>query len=386
MNQIYLDWAATTPMSETALEAYTITAHECYGNPSSLHTPGKVAHSLLASIRKEFARLLSVREAQLYFTSGGTESNALVCEFFLRKRRKIHVIMSGIEHPAIFEYQQAFVQAGHDVTILPAPGGVITPEALKAHLRRETALVLVMTVNNVLGTIEPLAGIRAVIDDYAYRNHATIHLHADSVQSFGKIPPGTYIPYVDSASFSAHKLQGPKGTGLLYCRKAITVLSPGGGQENGIRPGTEDLPSLAAFLAAAQTYHVSLQGNLSHVQGLNARMAGILRESPLFSFPELAAERSPYILCVAVRDLPAEVTARILNDHGICISTGSACSSKNRKKLQRVLLQSGIEQKTADSLIRISFGPELSQKDIETASRGMIEVIGNVLRQMGKLR
>ncbi len=386
MKEFYLDWAATTPMSASSLDIYCKAATQEYGNPSSIHRKGKEASNTLLEIRTRFAQLLQVNSQHLFFTSGGTESNALICNHFLLKRRKLHIIMSGIEHPSIYEYQTAFQQHGHEVTIIPAPHGVVEPQTLASALRKETALVLIMTVNNVLGTKQPLKDIRSIIDDYSYRKGSSIHLHADSVQAFGKISSSEYIPYVDSASFSAHKLQGPKGTGLLYTRKPISVPSPGGGQELGLRPGTEDLPALASFYDAAADYFKNLYSNHEHITTLRNRLIELIKEVPYIIIPNTHENRSPYILCLSIPNLPSEVATRILNDHGLFISTGSACSSKNRQKMQRVLIQSGFDQKTSDSLIRLSFGPSLTLDDIESIAALMIEVIGNVLRQMGKLR
>ncbi len=386
MKEFYLDWAATAPMSASALDTYCKAATQEYGNPSSIHQKGKEAASTLSEIRRRFAKLLQVKSQHIYFTSGGTESNALVCNHFLTKRRKIHIIMSGIEHPSIYEYHSAFLQQGHEITIVPSPLGVIDTKALSSALRKETALILLMTVNNVLGTRQPLKEIRKIIDDYSYRKGSTIHLHADSVQAFGKIASNEYMPYVDSASFSAHKLQGPKGTGILYTRKVISVASPGGGQELGLRPGTEDLPAIASFYDAAAHYCDNLTINERKTTILKDHLIELIKDVPYFKILETAPDRSPYILCISIPDLPSEVSTRVLNDHGIYVSTGSACSSKNRKKMQRVLIQSGYDQKTSDSLIRLSFGPTMTLSDIESIARLMIEVIGNVLRQMGKLR
>ncbi len=383
MKRYYFDWAATTPMSHEALQAYTKTATELFGNPSSVHSPGTHAGKALSRVRMQFSSLLGVPAKTLTFTSGGTESNALICDSFLMKRRKIHIIVSGIEHPSIYEYIQAFKQHGHTVTILPASSGMINPEALSQILTPDTSLILVMAVNNVLGTIQPIKEIRSVIDDFEMKHKKKIHLHVDAVQAFGKIDTDRYLPYVDSASASAHKIEGPKGMGLLYSKRPFMTVSSGGGQEFGLRPGTEDLPSIVSFFQTAHTYFSRSTENFDHALAMRSRFYDLLRAYPHIRFLSDREHTSPYIISLSIPKIPSEVFTRILDDRGISISIGSACSAKNRKKMQRVLLQSGIDQILCDSALRISFGPSITSNDIDVLAACVIEESQRLLNDLG---
>ncbi len=384
MERYYFDWAASSPISTEALQVYTETALQHVANPSSVHSPGRAAGAALSGIRSRFATLMGVPAQQLFFTSGGTEANALICNSFLMKKRPIHLVISGIEHPSIFEYIQRFKQLGHSVTILPAPGGRITPESVASALRPETALVLIMSVNNVLGTIQPLEQISAVIRAYEQRHRCRIHLHADAVQAFGKIDRSHYLPHADSISVSAHKLQGPRGTGLLYSRKPFLTPSPGGGQESGMRPGTENLPAIAAFYQCSLRCHSNLEADLAHAQSMKDHLIMELKSRPAIKVLTPPQEHaSPYILGLSIPRIPSEVFMRVLDDRGVSISTGSACSSKNRKKAQRIFLQSGFDQRLCDGALRISFGPSVTADDIAMLSRSVIEESDRLLKEMG---
>lgn len=388
MEKRYFDWAATTPMSQEAITSYAETAAKLFGNPSSQHSIGKEAHKKLEEIRNYFAQICGTESDTIFFTSGGTESNALICQTFLAKKRNIHIVISGIEHPSIYEYVHAFRQRGHEVTRLPAPNGLVDLQKLKTVLTKQTALVMVMTVNNVMGTIQPIKEIRSILREHERTHGTTIHFHTDAVQAFGKIDPSLYVPFVDSISISAHKLQGPKGTGVLYSRTAPQVPSPGGGQEGGIRPGTQDLPSIVSFYTAARYYVENLSSHLDHAASIKRRLIQLLQNKryiiPITPTTDDTHLVSPYIISLSIPGIPSEVFARVLDSRGICISTGSACSSKSRKKIQRVLLQSGFSEEICDSAIRISFGPETTFDDIDMLAACMIEEAETLLGAVGK--
>jgi cysteine desulfurase len=379
MKSNYFDWASTTPMSPASLESYLEAAREYYGNASSIHRIGKASSAKLSSIRDDMADLIGVASSHLYFTGSGTEANGLVCDHFLRRKSSSHIILSGIEHPSVYEYYTAFKEAGHHITVIDAPEGVVSTRKVEKSIREDTSLILVMSVNNVLGTIQKLDTIREAIDTSGF----DIHLHTDAVQAFGKIPFETYLPFVDSFSASAHKIQGPKGTGLLYCRKPITVVSSGGGQEHGLRPGTEDLPSLAAFRTAAADYCTNMSEYHTYVEKLKQRLIDriIFDGSPIRLLT--GRESSPYILPVTVEGIPSEVFVRVLDDQGFCLSTGSACSSKSRKKIERVLRRAHFTSAQCASAIRISLSPLISEKMIDELGDTMIQQAKQLGRALG---
>lgn len=369
MNCRYFDWAATSPMSEASRTAYLETAERFFGNPSSIHSIGKRASARLAEIRESTARLIGVEPSQITFTSGGTESNALVCNHFLKKKSSTHIIVSGIEHPSVYEYITAFKEAGHEISIIDAPGGHLSLKKLKKSINERTSLILVMSVNNVLGTIQDLKGIRSLIEE----SGRDIHVHTDAVQAFGKIGFDYYLPYVDSFSASAHKIEGPKGCGLLYSRRPLISLSQGGGQEGGLRPGTEDLPALVAFHAAMMETIPLMEEHLEYVGALRDRMSERLRTEET-GFQVLGSgSTSPYILALSTAGIPSEVFVRIMNDQGFCISTGSACSSKSRRKTERVLRKSHFTLQQCASAIRISLSRHLSEQTIDALCDTMIQ-------------
>ncbi|MGM0431239.1 MAG: cysteine desulfurase family protein [Spirochaetota bacterium] len=373
MNRYYFDWASTAPMLPVSRDAYLQTALQTFGNPSSTHYFGKQAAKQLAANRNEFASLINVKEEHIVFTGGGTEANALVCEHVLHKRHSRHIVISGIEHPSVYEYGTAFREAGHTTTVLSTPGGYVAPETLAEALRPDTALVLIMAVNNVLGTLQNLAALSSVVRAHEKTHNTSVHLHADAVQAFGKIDTQVYLPHVDSCTVSAHKIQGPKGVGLLISKKPLTVLSPGGGQEWGLRPGTQDLPAVNAFLAAARYYQEHRLEHFSTASYLRERLRAIIQQFPQMNMLTPAEESSPYITAVSLPGIPAEVFVRVMDDQGFALAVGSACSSKSRQKIERVLRSCEFNDQICTSTVRISFGPETTEEDIDRLGHTMIQ-------------
>lgn len=385
MEPLYFDHAATSPMTPDALMAYQKAALSFPANPSSSHQAGKRAKDELERIRGEFATLLCAQREQVVFTSGGTESNSMVIEHFLHSNKSgNHCIISGIEHPSIHEYAAPLRSLGMHVTIIDAPGGMVLPEQIIAAVRDQTVLVCLMSVNNVTGVIQPLKKLRADLDELVSQGHRPIHLHSDAVQAFGKLPSDRFIPYVDSASISAHKVGGPKGFGLLYLSRPITRISPGGGQESGLRPGTEDLPAAAAALTASRKAFETLKESFEHVTGLQERLSDTLQSNGLFTILFVECPRSPYILSISNEYVPSEVLMRVLSDHQCYISTGSACSSKSRAKLQRVLVSSDVPEPLRDGALRISFTGESTEEDVDSLARCMIEQTEPLVRALAR--
>jgi cysteine desulfurase len=353
-HMMYFDNAATTPMSLEALQTYEKTATEYIGNPSALHKEGLEAKALLQQCRSSIANLLEVPSQSLVFTSGATESNSIILNNLVWTQRPGQVILSGIEHPSVAEYARLLRQLGWIVTSLNAPEGFVRTEDLKAALTDQTRLVICMLVNNVVGSIQNISELVGVVREYQTKTGRKIHFHTDAVQALGKIPFSLTGLNVDSASFSAHKFNGPRGIGILYTiNPGLQSLSRGGEQENGLRPGTENLPAIAAMTTALENAFSSMEDHLRNVNEINALLRSELSEFTILS-PQ--KDSSPYILNLSVAPLPSEVFARILYDNGFCISSGSACSNNSKQKGETVLSSMLIHSSDAKSSIRLSLG------------------------------
>jgi cysteine desulfurase len=353
-HMMYFDNAATTPMSLEALQTYEKTATEYIGNPSALHKEGLEAKALLQQCRSSIANLLEVPSQSLVFTSGATESNSIILNNLVWTQRPGQVILSGIEHPSVAEYARLLRQLGWTVTFLNAPDGFVRAEDLKAALTDQTRLVCCMLVNNVVGSIQDISKLVGIVRDYQTQTGRKIHFHTDAVQALGKIPFSLTDLNVDSASFSAHKFNGPRGIGILYTiNPGLQSLSRGGEQENGLRPGTENLPAIAAMTTALENAFSYQKEHLENATEINAMLRRELSEFTILS-PQ--KDTSPYILNLSVAPLPSEVFARILYDNGFCISSGSACSNNSKQKGETVLSSMLIRPSDAKSSIRLSLG------------------------------
>ncbi len=370
MNSVYLDWAATAPVKNDIPLLMTEVLLSANGNPSSLHSEGIKAREVIDKSRKSCAALLKVKPEQLIFTSGGTESNSIVLSSFFRMKSRGHIVISAIEHSSIYEFTSAFKDAGFRYSIIkPDSRGFIDPDSILSVLTPETQMLAVMAVNNETGAIQDLKGIVDRVRSFERLNGRKIHIHTDAVQILGKLPflPGSVD--IDSASFSAHKIGGPKGTGMLYLKKSIVPLSRGGGQEFGVRPGTENTPGILAFTHALDQSINTLDSGLAHAEKLKATLVNQISEIRgariLFNSRQDDIQNySPYITSITTAPVPGEVVVRVMKDEGFLISTGSACSSKNRKKQMRVLMASGISEKEASGSIRISTGEKTAESDI----------------------
>ena len=362
MESIYLDWAASAPINPDLPSLISKNLSAFPGNPSSIHSEGKNAGNQINNSRKLCANLLGTKTEQLIFTSGGTESNNIILTSLFRKKIKGHIIISAIEHPSVYEYSAALNESGFEISyIKPDSNGLINPNDLIQLLKPNTVFVSIMTVNNETGAIQPLKDIISVIRDFEQKNSRLVHIHTDAVQALGKIPFNPASFDIDSASFSAHKIGGPKGTGLLYLKKHISPLSPGGGQEFSVRPGTENVSGIVAFSKAMEKSISEVNDNFKHAEYLKSllitKLVDIEGIKILFtSENKNNLSYSPYIISATVSPVPGEVLVRVLSDEGIFISTGSACSSRNRKKQTRVLVSSGVSEKEASGSIRISIG------------------------------
>ena len=351
MPRIYLDNSATTPvLPEVAQEVLRVMTAD-FANPSSLHSPGIDAAMQLRRDRKVVADALRVSPEEVYFTSGGTESNNTVLFGVAEKfrRQKGRIIVSAIEHDAVLSPAKTLAQDGWDVVFVKADiDGKVSSQAIQGALTDDTVLVCLMLVNNETGAVQDVAAVSRMLKQVGSK----ALLHCDAVQAFGKIAVHPRELGCDFLSVSAHKLHGPKGIGALYCKKEVRLPSRalGGGQENGFRSGTEATELIAGFAKAVELC-ADLDAARQRVAALNRQLREGLAaiDNAQINSPEDGLE---YILNVSFLGIRSEVLLRALDAKGICISAGSACSKGNRS---RVLTAQGLSAARIDSAVRISF-------------------------------
>jgi cysteine desulfurase len=377
---IYLDWAASAPPEPAALDEARDISLRLYANPSSPHAAGREAGERLGRERARFARLLGVEPGDVIFTSGATEANSALLLSLLHRhrlggveRQKAHVVVSGIEHASVFDQARGLQGLGIDTTVVaPRMDGRVDPSDVAKALTEDTVLVSVMLVNNEMGAVQDIQAIARAIREFSSRGGRKILLHTDAVQALGKIPFSLRDLDVDAASFSAHKLGGLRGTGALYLRAGAApgFLSIGGSQENGRRPGTENLAGIAAMASAAEIRIKALSERLAAARELTRWLIAELRAIPgariLPGTREDGGRQdfSPYIVSTGFPPLPAEVVVRVADAKGYCISTGSACSSK-KKDHTRVQESMGLAPEIARSAVRISTGPSTTREELQ---------------------
>lgn len=359
---IYLDNSATTKPCRECVEKIHEALTDSFANPSSVHFAG-----LEAARREEYARgviadLLGAESSEVYFTSGGTEANCTAVFGGVYGRRfkgKKGVVISAIEHSSVYESAKRLESEGFDVRYLcPDKYGRISADEIYSKIDENTVFVSLMLVNNELGTIEPVQ----TCADAVRRAGAPALIHCDAVQAFGKIPVNVRKLGVDMLTVSAHKIHGPKGVGALYIKKGVRIkpLLCGGEQEKKIRPGTESVPLIAGFGAAAQVLDAA--ASYEKVKDLNLYLRQRLCEitSARINSPEDAL---PYILNVSFPGVRSETLLNYLSENSVCVSSGSACA---KGKLSHTLKALNIGRELADSAIRISFSDENTREDIDT--------------------
>lgn len=362
--RIYMDNAATTRLSDTALAAMTPCFQEAYGNPSSLHTPGQRAAEKLAEARAIFARNLHADPREITFTSGGSEADnqAIRSAAALGARRgKRHIVSTKFEHHAVLHTLQALEREGYEVTLLDIPpDGVVTAEQVREAIRPDTCLVSVMFANNEIGTIQPIAEIGAVC------RRAGVLFHTDAVQAAGHVPLDVEALQVDLLSLSAHKFHGPKGVGVLYARRgvALTPLIHGGAQERGKRGGTEDLPGICGAAAAFDEACASMARNAAYLTPLRDRLIAGLTAIPHTVLNGDAARRLPGNVNVCFEGIEGESLLLLLDEKGIAASSGSACTSGSLDP-SHVLLALGRPHEVAHGSLRLTLSAENRPEEID---------------------
>lgn len=367
---LYLDWAATTPILPEAAERLASASVEFYANPSSSHPLGKQAKAALEQARQSCAESLGCSPQQLIFSSGGSESNAIILLSRLLAPQPASILITTLEHPSVKEALRLLARKGWVVReLVPEPDGRLKPETLHKALERhpDTRLVCIMGVSNETGVIQPLPELISTVRHFSKNTGHSVHFHSDLVQAAGKIPLLLSESNLDSAAFSAHKFRGPRGIGLLYLRKnTIEVLQKGGGQEFGIRPGTENVAAAMAMAMALKQYHrpaPCLQNNGAWLLDALCSIPGsrIIPEGRI----QNAAHYVPGIIAAAFPPIPGEVLSRILSDAGYAVSTGSACSHNARTKTASSMESLGISKELAACIIRISIGDSTRQAELE---------------------
>lgn len=365
----YLDWAATAPPYADILEQATMHATTNYGNPSSQHRAGAAARELLEGARADLAAVIGTEPGRVLFTSGGTESDTIVALSTMTSAAPKSIVISAIEHAALYEQARILKSLGTAVILVrPDRDGLVDPAAVAAAIRPDTALVAVMAVNNETGAIQPIKAIVDAVHEAAAQSRRQPFIHCDAVQALGKIPVDVEAWGVDGAAFSAHKLGGPRGCGALYLRRPIAPLSCGGGQESGMRPGTHNTPGAWAFAQAALRAASTLDANIARARRLEGLLIdGVASIPGARIVPESRrpgdARYSPYIVSVAFPGLGGETMQRLLDEAGIAVSTGAACSGS--KKERRVLDAMGIAPALSFASIRVSTGRSTTDEDVD---------------------
>lgn len=380
MKTVYVDNAATTAMSDTAIKAMTPYLKEVYGNPSSLHTVGQVAKEALEKFRAEIAQCLNCDAREVYFTSGGSEADNQAIRSAAAngaRKGKKHIVTTAFEHHAVLHTLKKLEKEGFEVTYLPVHAdGLITASEVEAAIRTDTALVTVMYANNEVGTILPIREIGEVC------RKAQVVFHTDAVQAVGHIPVDVQADNIDMLSLSAHKFHGPKGVGALYCRRGIVLNTfvDGGAQERGKRAGTENIAGIAAMAAALKEACANMEKTAKHVTALRDGLIDGLLKIPHSKLNGDRVKRLPSNINMCFEGIEGEGLLLHLDARGICASSGSACTSGSLDP-SHVLLALGIPHEVAHGSLRISLSEGNTQKDAEEILKAVPEVV-DYLRNM----
>ena len=374
--EAYFDNSATTRCCPEAAEIMMRTLTEDFGNPSAMHRKGVEAERYVREAAEKIAALLKVQPKEILFTSGGTESDnlALIGGASANQRSGKHIITTSVEHPAV-ENPAAFLEEqGFEVTRLPVDHqGVVRLDALAQALREDTILVSVMMVNNETGAVMPISEIAEIV----HRKNPRILFHVDAIQGFGKYRIFPSRMGIDLLSVSGHKFHGPKGVGFLYIRSGVKVrpMILGGGQQNGMRSGTDNVPGIAGMAAAAEKVCTDMEKKTEHLRSLKKRMAEGLEAIPEVRINGMALEEgAPHILSVTVPGVRSEVLLHALEEKNIYISAGSACSSHKRRP-SAVLTAMGLPKADIESTVRISFSEENTMEEVDYALDSFGEIV-----------
>lgn len=383
--EAYLDNSATTRCSDRACQLMVDLLTKDYGNPSSLHMKGIEAERFVETAKKKIAKTLRVSEKEIIFTSGGTESNnlAIIGAAMANRRAGNHIITTSIEHASVENPMEFLKEQGFDITYLSVDeNGIISLEELEEAVTEQTILVSMMQVNNEIGAIEPVAEAAELIKK---KNPATL-IHVDAIQSYGKMYIYPKKLGIDMLSVSGHKIHGPKGSGFLWVKEK-TKLKPlilGGGQQKGMRSGTENVPAIAGLGEAAEEIYENLDEKRAHLYGLKQRFIdGIEKLEETHVNGKTGEDSAPHIVSVSFEGIRSEVLLHSLEDRGIYVSSGSACSSNNhagKQKGSKTLRNIHLKENLLDSTLRFSFSVHTTEEEIDYA----LEVLGELLPVLKK--
>ena len=382
--EVYLDNSATTKVFPEVAELMTKVMLEDYGNPSSLHFKGLDGENYIKKAKEQIAKVLKVNEKEIYFTSGGTESDnlAIIGCAMANKRAGMHLITTKIEHPAVLETMKYLEQQGFEVTYLPVNEyGQIRLEDLKAAMRRDTILVSIMHTNNEIGALQPIAEAGALIKAMNPR----CLFHVDAVQGFGKCRIWPKKMMVDLLSVSAHKIHGPKGIGFLYVGEKVKILpiNYGGGQQKGMRSGTENVPAIAGLGLATQMIYSNLETDVEYIYKIRETFVqGVSLMEGITVNGKSGKDTSCHVVSVSFAGVRSDVLLHALEDKGVCVSAGSACASTH-PQTSETLKAIGVEKHLLDSTIRFSFSVFTTMEEIEYTLQALREIVP-VLRKYSR--
>lgn len=367
----YLDNAATSPVHPEVIEVMTQALKDIYGNPNSIHKIGRDAEDALEAARKDIAETIHALGEEIVFTSGASEGNNHIIRSFIKEGA--HFITTAIEHPSVLRVMDYASEQGVEVDMLSVDEkGQISLTELQEKLRKNTALVSIMMVNNETGAVNHPSDIVPVIRSVSSK----AKFHVDAVQGYMKYPVDVREMDVDFMTVSAHKIHGPKGCGFVYMRKGQRPQSLllGGEQERGLRAGTVNVPSILGFREAVRRNDAERIGGFSHVKGLKSLMIDLLSEIDGLKVNASMENASPYILSISIPGMRGEVLLHYLSDKGVYVSTGSACTSKDTKD-SHVLQAMGLSKKEIQGSIRLSFQKETTEEEIRYAAQTIKEAV-----------
>lgn len=374
--EAYLDNSATTRCSDEAVKIMTRVLQEDFGNPSSLHNKGMEGENYVKAARSEIAKTLKVNDKEIYFTSGGTESNNLAIIGAARAYRRSgnKVITTMIEHPSVANPFAYLEDNGFEVTYLPVDNlGQVDLNALREAMTEDTILVSVMHVNNEIGAVQPIEEIAEIVKSV---NKECV-FHVDAIQSYGKFRIYPKKIGVDMLSVSGHKIHGPKGSGFLFVKDKIKLkpIILGGGQEWGMRSGTENVPAIAGLGVAAREIYADFDNNIDRMYKLRDRfISEVTKIDGVTVNGPLDYSGAPHIISVSVSGVRAEVLLHALEDRNIYVSAGSACSS-NKPAISKTLKAIGLDQKLLDSTVRFSFSVHTTEEEVDYAVSALQELV-----------
>lgn len=377
---IYADNAATTKMSENAINTMLFHMKEVYGNPSSLYGVGQKAKEALEDARRRASAVLNCEPREIYFTSGGSEADnqaIISAAKFNAAKGKKHIISTAFEHHAVLHTLDKLKKEGFEIELLDVhSNGIVTAEQVKNAIREDTALVTIMYANNEIGTIQPISEIGAVCRE------SGVLFHTDAVQAIGHIPVDIQKDNIDMLSLSAHKFKGPKGVGILYAKKGIplTNIIDGGAQERGKRAGTENLPGIVSMVAALEDATKDLQGYKERLSPLRDRLIDGLFEIPYSDLNGDRVKRLPATVNFCFEGIEGESLLLLLDDKGIQASSGSACTSGSLDP-SHVLLAIGRPHEVAHGSLRLSLSDDVTTEEVDYIIKSVKEVV-TYLRDM----